>query len=322
MSRRARAALFGLGAAALLLVAAEAAGRHHAHMVFPADEPGRGYATVPFAYGTNGGGFLEREVAAGADPTVRRVAVLGDSMTYGTGTAEEAYTRAAEARLGAGWQVLNFAQYGYDAAQSAATLRHRVWAFVPDVVVYAAYTNDVLPSRVIYTGDPPLPESVSARTELFPRALRERSSLLRHLEGALLVRRVAQTPDYPAFRDAVADIAAQCAAHGVPLVVFAQVPHVAAGLDRADGTCGEACRAQVAVAVEQERIVRGLGVPVASALPYLRAADVTGFPSANAADWEHPSPAGHRVLGAALADVLTRHAAGLPLPGIDPLLAP
>jgi hypothetical protein len=194
--------------------------------------------------------------------------------------------------------------------------------FFGAAVVYAAYTNDTLPSRVIYTGEPPLPTSVSARDELLPRALRERSSLLRHLEGALLVRRLAPTPDYAFFRGAVEDMAALCAARDVPLVVFAQVPHVAAGLDRADGACADRCRAALAVAVEQERIVRGLGLPVASALPYLRAANVTGFPPANAADWEHPSPAGHRVLGAALADVLTRHATGLPLPAIDPLLAP
>jgi len=322
VTRRARAAAFGLGVVGLLLGAAEGAGRRHEHMRFPTEEPGRGYATLPFAYGTNAGGFLEREVAAAPDPSVRRVAVLGDSMTYGTGTAAETYTRAAEAHLGAGWQVLNFAQYGYDAAQSAATLRHRVWAYAPDLVVYAAYANDTLPSRVIYTGEPPLPTSVSARDELFPRALRERSSVLRHLEGEWLVRRLAPTPDYAFFRGAVEDMAAQCAARGVPLLVFAQVPHVAAGLDRADGACAEACREQLAVAAEQERIVRGLGLPVASALPYLRAANVTGFPPANAADWEHPSPAGHRVLGAALADVVTRHAAGLPLPGIDPLPAP
>ena len=84
--------------------------------------------------------------------TPKTVLVLGDSMTWGTGPAEEAWPRLAEARLGAGWEVLNFSHYGYDIAQSLAVLRQHGWAYGPDLVVYAAYTNDPIPSRVVEVG--------------------------------------------------------------------------------------------------------------------------------------------------------------------------
>ncbi|MDP2310157.1 MAG: SGNH/GDSL hydrolase family protein [Pseudomonadota bacterium] len=322
---RARALTFGVSCAALLVVFAEGLGRWHEHLEFPVD--GRGYATIPGAYGTNGGGFLERDLPARRDPGVRRVAVLGDSMTYGTGGAADTFTRHAEAALGAPesgvpWQILNFSQYGYDAGQSAATLRHRVWDYQPDLVVYASYSNDVVPTRVIYTGEPPMPQSVSARRELFPLWMRRRSSVVRRVEGAFLVRRVEPTPDYAFFRSAVDDMRAQARAHGVPLLVFQQVPHVSAGLDR--GACHEACREQLAIAGEQEALLDALGVEHASALPYLRGAGVNGFPSANTADWEHPSPAGHVVIGRALADVLRRRESGAALPrmGDAPVVTP
>lgn len=313
MRGRLRAAGFGTGVSLLLLLAAEGLGRWHEHLAFPTD--GRGYATLPYAYGTNRHGFLERDLDAAPDPTVRRIAVLGDSMTYGTGTAAEAYTRHAEAALGPPWQVLNFAQYGYDPAQSAATLRHHVWSYRPELVVYAAYTNDVVPSRIVRVGEPARPVSVSATREVLPVWLRQRSSLLRRIEGAVLARAVADAPDYPFFRAAVTDLRDQAQAHGVELLVFQLVPHVAAGLDV--GGCDTRCGAALAIAREQERILDELGVPHASALPSLRASGERAFYPRNGEDWEHPSPRGHEVLGRAFAEVVRRFGAGEPLPRMD-----
>jgi hypothetical protein len=312
---RLRAVAFGSGLAALLLGAAELAGRRHEHLSFPTDQPGRGYATLPYAYGTNRHGFLERDLAPAPDPAVRRVAVLGDSMTYGTGTAAETYTRHAEAELGAPWQLLNFAQYGYDAAQSAATLRHHVWAYVPERIVYAAYSNDVVPTRLVRVGEPPQPASVGATPVFFPLWLRERSSLLRRIEGTALARTVTDAPDWEAFRAAVTDLRDQARDHGVALLVFQQVPHVAAGLDQ--GGCDARCQQALAITRQQEAVYVELGIPHASALPYLRGSGAAAFYPPNAADWEHPSPRGHAVLGRALADVVRRWEAGVELPGMD-----
>jgi hypothetical protein len=132
------------------------------------------------------------------------VAVLGDSLTWGTTTAEETYTRYAESELGPPWQILNFSHYGYDIQQSVATLRSRVWPYAPDLVVYAAYTNDFVPSRLITVGDPPWLVWVGASGGLLPPALSQRSALLRRVEGALLARDVTDRPD-PAFFQAGLD---------------------------------------------------------------------------------------------------------------------
>lgn len=282
-------------------------------MRFPTD--GRLYATIPGAYGTNGGGFPERELPAAPDPSVRRVAVLGDSMTYGTTTADETWTRRAEEALGQPWQFLNFAQYGYDVHQSAATLRHVVPPYAPDLVIYAAYANDVVPTRIVFAGEPALPVSVSAASEIFPVALRGRSSLLRHVEGAILARRVTDTPDFARFEAGVAAMAADAAALGAEFLAVTLVPHVAAGRDR--GGCDARCEDALALTARQEAVFDALGVAHGSVLGALRCSGAAGFPPQNPDDWEHPSPAGQHVVGLAVADLLRRRAAGEPLPRLD-----
>lgn len=303
MSGRGRALCLGLFVAALPLVGVEWRWRAHEGIAVPAGEAGRGYATIPHAYGTNGGGFHERDLPAAPDPSVRRVAVLGDSMTYGTTTAAETYTRRAEEILGPPWQILNFSQYGYDIAQSAATLRSRVWAYAPDLVVYASYGNDAVRTRLITAGRPPVLICVSSERELFPVFVRERSAILRRIEGAFLARGASDAPDYAFFRRGLRDLVAQTAQRGVPLLVFEQVPHVAAGLGRG-GCTDDACVSRMEMSRAQGTIFDEEGVRHASALPYLQASGEMAFYAADRSDDEHPSPEGHRVIGAALAEIL------------------
>ncbi|MFZ5476445.1 MAG: SGNH/GDSL hydrolase family protein [Myxococcota bacterium] len=264
----------------LALAACEGALRlHEGTLTFPDD--GRRFATRPGTRGTNSRGFHDRE-----DVPKGGIAVLGDSMTWGTTTWEEAWPRVAEARVGR--PVLNYSHYGYDAAQSAATLRHHVWGDAPSRIVYAAYANDLVPTRLITVGELAIPAWLGPRT-----------ALGRAILGAWHVRRPGEAEDVAAFDAALADMATQAREHDVPLLVFGLAPWRLGDLERL-------------------RIVeaRCAGVPFASVVPYLRGSPGDYAP-ANRDDGEHPGPAGHRLFAAAFADVLGRWERGEPLPRVD-----
>lgn len=269
-------------------------------MIFPWDQPGRGFATRPGTRGTNSWGFLEREIPPGRDADVRRVAVLGDSMTYGTGTAAQSWTAAAEQALGPPWQVLNFAHYGYDAEACAATLRHAAARWAPDVVVYAAYTNDLVRNTAIYLGKAPI--WIGSTPSALPLSWRRRSALARRIDGALSRGRIREEPDLPHFEAQLADLAAQAEGLGAPLVVFLLAPHVLAG-QRCDAP-PEFCAAQRAAYEAQRASAARLGLPIIDGWALYRQAPFeVDFPG-NSADLEHPGVEGHRWLGGAFAAAL------------------
>lgn len=89
---------------------------------------------------------------------VRRVVVLGDSMTWGWGANDgERYTDVLERELGPGVEVLNFAVPGYGTDQEYWTLTERAAAFEPDVVLLCFILNDVIEveSAHVYDMDKP-----------------------------------------------------------------------------------------------------------------------------------------------------------------------
>ena len=282
--------------AGLALGAAEGFHREQeSTVVFPWDQPGRGFATRPGARGTNRSGFLEREIPTGRDPTVTRVAVLGDSMTYGTTTAEETWPRAAETALGPPWQVLNFAHYGYDTLACLSTLRHDALRWEPDVVVYAAYTNDLVPNSLIYLGRASYPVWVGAGPSALPLGLRRASALARRVDGALVARRVTDAEDAAAFRDRLRAMRDAAERAGAPLVVFGLLPHVFAGEGcEADDTF---CARHRAAHATQAAIAAELGLPFFDSASILSSAPEEAYYPENPDDREHPSPEGHALLG-------------------------
>lgn len=271
-------------------------------VVFPWDEPGRGFATRPGTRGTNAWGFLEREIPPGRDTAVRRVAVLGDSMTYGTTTAQDAWPRQAEAALGAPWQVLNFAHYGYDTLACLSTYRHHAARWEPDLVVYAAYTNDLVPNSLIYLGDAGYPVWIGDGPSVLPRGLRRASALARRVDGGLAARGVTEAEDRPAFQERLRALRDATAARGTPLVVFGLLPHVFAGstCDADPAFCARHRDAHAFIAAS----AAALGLPFLDSGPLLTAAPEETYFPANPEDHEHPSPAGHAVVGRGFAAAL------------------
>ncbi|MBK9385185.1 MAG: hypothetical protein IPN34_10265 [Planctomycetes bacterium] len=95
---------------------------------------------------TNAHGMRMREIERKKPTARQRIAVLGDSVSFGWRVVESAcWPRVLERRLRAAGQeleVLNFAVPGYTTAQAAAQLRARVLDFEPDLVVLATGFND------------------------------------------------------------------------------------------------------------------------------------------------------------------------------------
>jgi len=76
-----------------------------------------------------------------------RVAIMGDSFTYGYGVDDDEILsvhleRVLKSNGNRQIQVLNFGIGGYNSAQVARLLRNKVIAFNPDIVIYNYFPND------------------------------------------------------------------------------------------------------------------------------------------------------------------------------------
>jgi lysophospholipase L1-like esterase len=90
----------------------------------------------------------DREYAPAKPPGTLRVAVIGDSLTMGSGVAiEQAYHSLLEQRLNdrAGAAPVEFINFGlscYYLSQYVATLRHRALEWDPDLVLIGFYAGN------------------------------------------------------------------------------------------------------------------------------------------------------------------------------------
>jgi hypothetical protein len=132
--------------------------------IFYEPDASRGYALRPNLEGwyrkegeafvqINSDGLRDREHSKEKPPDTLRIAVVGDSYAEAFQVSQgAAFWAVLERRLqdcpslgGRRVEVLNFGVSGYGTAQELITLRERVWAYSPDVVLLAVTTNnDVL----------------------------------------------------------------------------------------------------------------------------------------------------------------------------------
>ena len=102
----------------------------------------------PVTYAINALGFRGPETTVAKPDGVLRLAILGDSFTYGTGADQDEtwpgyLQERLDALLGAGRvEVLNWAVPAYNARQQVALLDRWAADFDPDLVVVCAYIND------------------------------------------------------------------------------------------------------------------------------------------------------------------------------------
>jgi len=86
-------------------------------------------------------GYRDREVGP-KDPSRYRIAVIGDSFTWGQGIeARERFSNLIEAQLGPRYEVLNFGIPGHDMPQHLEVLE-QVLPLAPDFVLLQLYIND------------------------------------------------------------------------------------------------------------------------------------------------------------------------------------
>lgn len=140
------------------------------------------YELRPFAgivfkgqpFSTNRWGMRDRDYAKQKPPHTYRFALLGASPEMGSGVADSQTSESlVEARLNrdkplvpayTNYEILNFAVGGYTPPQFVWILEHKVFAFQPDAVLYAAHENDeesgarFLAKRVRAGVDIPYPE--------------------------------------------------------------------------------------------------------------------------------------------------------------------
>jgi len=92
----------------------------------------------------NGRGFREREFAAAPAPGIYRIAVVGDSFTFGNGIrTDQRFSNLIQASLGSGFEVLNLGVAGHNTPQHLDLVQREVLALHPRFVLLQWYVNDV-----------------------------------------------------------------------------------------------------------------------------------------------------------------------------------
>jgi lysophospholipase L1-like esterase len=98
----------------------------------------------------NSGGLRSPEIAAERLPGMRRLLVLGDSLTFGWGVEEpDTYSRVLERMLDASgrpYEVINAGVGNYNTSQQVAWFAERGVRYQPDEVILAFYINDAEPT--------------------------------------------------------------------------------------------------------------------------------------------------------------------------------
>jgi hypothetical protein len=107
----------------------------------------RGYFSAKWnaaAVQFNRAGFRERPFQPTKTPGTYRIAVMGDSFTYGNGiAADERFSTLLQRDLGEGFEVLNFGLPGFNTPEVAALLRQQVRGYEPDFILVQWFVNDV-----------------------------------------------------------------------------------------------------------------------------------------------------------------------------------
>jgi len=92
----------------------------------------------------NSSGFRGREFSAVKPPGIYRIAVVGDSFTYGNGVRQEdRYSDLLQARLPTHFEVLNFGAPGANTPEHRALVAHLLPEIHPDFVLLQWFVNDM-----------------------------------------------------------------------------------------------------------------------------------------------------------------------------------
>lgn len=212
------------------------------HMQGMVDHPELGYVhpkSVSYRLGNNkvelnDNGLRDEEVLVEEVAGIRRILVLGDSVTFGWGVNQgETFSDRMEPRLerltGEQWQVINAGVNGYNTEQEAAYLRLEGFRYKPETVIVVYVSNDVDP-----VFDPNL--TTWRRYPRWPNSLPEALDRVRHFSflyqtTKLFARMqaldgqptstlgITEHPGWPGSRKALGEIAKLCEENDVNFLV-------------------------------------------------------------------------------------------------------
>lgn len=141
----------------------------------------------------NSYGMRDEETTIKKPEDTFRIAVLGDSVTFGYGVSvEESYPDILEKKLQDNRvgdrkiEVLNFGVMGYGMNQNLSVLEHKVFDFEPDIVILGHHLNDIWGEGTVFIAPP-----------LFLRFLGTHSSLFScfNKKGALGAQKLSVTDE-------------------------------------------------------------------------------------------------------------------------------
>ena len=260
---------------------------------------------------TNAFGMHDDPVELDKPPGTFRIAVLGASMDMGWGVRyQDTYANRLQEWLGGyavergsahprRYEVLNFAVMAYSPLQRLDTLRRKVFAFQPDLVIYSATTLDIrlteihlcdmLPKGVDLHYD--FLKSIVSEAKVYPRYLRTNA------EGQLIHKywlKAKLEPFYWSLYDrTLGRIAAECRSEGVPLAMVI--------IPRVGSADSPSARAQPVARLKA--LANHQGIPVFDLSDTFDRFDPTTL---EIASWDdHPNAMGHQRLFLALARVIT-----------------
>ena len=105
------------------------------------------YELIPEIYDINKSGFRDREFTKVKPLGTYRIAIVGDSVTFGLGVeSPEAYPKQLESLFlnkNTPVEVLNFGVYGYNAVQIVEQVKSIVLDYHPDLIIYGMCPNDI-----------------------------------------------------------------------------------------------------------------------------------------------------------------------------------
>ncbi len=89
-------------------------------------------------------GIRDKEYTKKKPPNVTRIAIIGDSFTFGYGVENDSdvYSEVLEKKLGDNYEVINFGMGSLNALDIYYVVKEKIIPYNPDVIIYGYFHND------------------------------------------------------------------------------------------------------------------------------------------------------------------------------------
>jgi hypothetical protein len=237
---------------------------------------------------TNSAGFADREYTVAKPPGVRRIAVMGDSITRGQGapfggTFEALLERALDEQVktagGSGVEVLNFAVGSYNITQQMEMARTRATGYRPDTYMYCLSVLSVYRSWARHLSLV-MNDGIDLKYDYLRQVVKE-SGVQPNDSAGVFDAKMARFR-LPTIRWAVSQMQAQAKSEGAEMLVLL-VPDVSASSQISEDFLGI------------PELLRNLGVPFVTLLDTFDGLSDLG-PYRVAENDRHPNAEGHKRL--------------------------